>query len=154
MELTKRYKDLNETLAYLKIQIIDSLPYARMNCPQFDHPEDMFKWLKSRVQYENDPRGVELLQTMQTLFRNNGKGDCDCFVITTIACSIVNNWDGINIALVGRKKSHPVHIYTVFKAKELREVFDLTNSRYNYERDNYKYIQEIPVNWRKWLKGK
>lgn len=154
MILKKKYESLDDTLAYLKIQVIDSLEFASKTCPDFKDPRELFSWLKKRVRYQNDPKGIEYLQTMQTLFKNGGLGDCDCFVITTLACMIVNDWQGVSIALVGRSKSYPVHIYTVIDWNGERKVFDLTNNRFNYERPGYNYIQELPVNWKSWISGR
>lgn len=146
------YKDINQVLRYLKIQIKDSVPYACRNLPRFNNPEDLFAYLKKRVRYKNDKRGVEQLQTMQTLFnpRKNlhgirGAGDCDCFTITAVASMLCQGWDNIYVLICGRQKSHPVHIYAVIYWRGERKVFDLTNNRYNFEREGYKYYQEIPV---------
>jgi len=151
MILKKNYTSLDETLAYLKIQVLDSLNFASRTCPKMEDPRDLFRWLKKRVRYQNDPKGIELLQTMQTLFKRGGLGDCDCFVITTLACCIVNDWDGLNIVLVGRSKVAPVHIYVSIDWNGERKVFDLTNRDFNHERDGYKYVQQLPVNWRNWV---
>lgn len=150
MILKQKYKSLDETLGYLKIQVIDSIPYASQVCPKVKDPRELFRWLKSKVRYQNDPAGTELLQTMPTMFRNGGRGDCDCFVITTLACLIVNGFTDIKIILVGRRRAFPVHIYTIVYEDGKRIVFDLTNKRYNYERPGYNYFQELPVNWEKW----
>lgn len=161
MILKARYKNINDTLRHMKIQVIDSLPFACRYVPKMRNPEELFDFLKSRVRYKNDPKGTELLQTMQTLILGKrwgtpGFGDCDCFVITTLASMICQGWDDIYIALVARKSMSPVHIYTVIYWKGERIVFDLTNKDYNYERDGwngktkYNYIQEIPVRWHNW----
>jgi len=151
MILKKRYTTLNEVLMYIKIQSVDSLPFAAKVCPNFENAEDLFYWLKKKTKYKNDPKGIELLQTMQTLFKNGGRGDCDCFVITSLACFIVLGFDNVNICLVGRERSHPVHIYTaLYDDNGNRFVFDLTNRHFNQERNNYNYIQELPVNWQNW----
>jgi hypothetical protein len=148
MKLKKEYTDIIDTMHYIKVQIKDSIPYARRKCPKFKTPEDLFYWLKDNTYYKNDPQNIELLQSMQTLFEDNyhdikGAGDCDCFVITSCACFIRNGWK-FKICLVGREKKAPVHIYTLvnFKGKEIP--FDLTNAHYGEERP-YKYIQEIPI---------
>lgn len=155
MELKKPYKDIHETMKYIKLQIIDSVPFACMTVPQFRKPSELFYWLKNRTRYKNDPEGTELLQSMQTMFRNNwhgesGLGDCDCFTITAIASMIANQWHGLSIILVGREKSHPVHIYASIKWNGKTEIFDLTNPRYNFERKSYKYKQVLPVHWENW----
>jgi len=154
MELLKEYAGIDETMYYIKIQIIDSLKYALDNTPKFQNPEQLFTWLKNKVVYKNDFQNHELLQTMPTLFENNahgipGAGDCDCFTITTCACMIAQDWDNIYIDLVGRAKSHPVHIYSDIIWKGERKVLDLTNKNFNQERI-YPYRQRIALDWRKW----
>jgi len=152
--IKKKYVDINDTLKHIKIQIIDSIDFA-LNCtPPMQTPEQIFNFLKKRIIYKSDPRGVELLQSLPTLLENNyhnkpGAGDCDCFTIATVALLIANNFDNINIVLVGRSRTMPVHIYTVIYKDNKRIVLDLTNKRINQERP-YPYIQEIPVNWKKW----
>lgn len=145
------YKDINQVLTGIKVQIIDSLPFAESVCPKFETLRELWDWLAPQLHFKSDPKGREYLQTMQTLFKNDGQGDCDCFVITTIACLIVNGFPDVYICLTGRQKSHPVHIYVVVYENGDRTVLDFTNrGHFNYERDNYKYIQEIAVNWQKW----
>lgn len=152
--IKKKYKDINDTLRHIKIQIKDSLPYALNECPEFATPEQIFWWLKGRTTYKNDPQGIELLQTLPTLLNKNwhgksGAGDCDCFTISTIALLIANNVKNIKVCLVGRSKNVPVHIYCCVYQNGKRKVLDLTNKRPNIERP-YPYIQEIPVNYEDW----
>ena len=141
------YDDINQVMSLIRDQIIDSLKYASYNCPKFRTPENLYKWLKRRVTYIKDPVGIELLQTMQTLFDANrhgipGAGDCDCFTITAIACMKVQGWSRCRIYLAGRTRKVPVHIYAgvKFKGKEL--IFDLTNDKINEER-KYPYRQKL-----------
>jgi len=154
MILKQKYKDINDTLKHIKIQISDGVPFALSKCPAFKDPEELFTWLKKRVTYKNDPKGIELLQTLPTLLCDNwhnipGAGDCDCFTISTITLMIAQGWKDIKIILVGRNKNAPVHIYTVIYWKGSRKVLDLTNKKYNQER-TYPLIQELPVNWQNW----
>ena len=144
-----KYKDIDHTLKQLRRQTIDSYDFASETCPEFNSPEDLFYWLKTQVIYKNDPPGVEYLQTMQTLYSDDkynraGEGDCDCFVITTLACMKVNGWDNVFIILVGRDKSRPAHIYSGVEINGKMKYLDLTNPYYNMER-NYKYKQILPV---------
>lgn len=155
MKLKKPYQDINDTLAHLKIQVVESLPFARQITPRFENPAQLFAWLKKKLHYKNDPKGVELLQTMQTMLSGEfwgrrGWGDCDCFTIATLAAAITQGWGGLYIALVGRTKKNPVHIYTVIYQNGKRYVLDFTNANFNQERQTYRYIQEIPVKYKNW----
>lgn len=154
MIIKKRYKGIADTMQHLKIQIIDSIDFALIEVPEMEDPEELFYWLKERTSYKNDFKGVELLQSMQTLFNKNchgipGAGDCDCFTITAVAAMIAQDWNNIYIDLVGRDKLQPVHIYASIDWRGKRQVFDLTNREFNYER-SYPYHQQIKVNWRNW----
>lgn len=149
------YQDLNHTLSMMKRQVIDSIAFANRVVPDFKNPRELDAWLRPKLHFKLDPNGVEYLQTMQTLFREGGQGDCDCFVITTLACMIVNGWDDVYINLVGYDKRAPVHIYTDITWNGKRCVLDFTNGRYDHERTTgkygkYKYRQRIPVRWREW----
>jgi hypothetical protein len=150
MILKKPYKDISETMIYLKVQIVESIDFALDVCPKFDTPEKLWFWLKNKLTFESDAPGVEHLRTMQSLARNGWRGDCDCFTITTVACMIVQGWDNINIDLVGRSRSHPVHIYTDIVWNGKRKVLDFTNPSFNFERSGYAYRQRLPVRWRSW----
>lgn len=154
MILTKKYEGIDDTMKHIKMQIVDSIPYALRVTPKFNSPEELFYWLKERVVYKNDFKNIELLQSMQTLFCNNahgtpGAGDCDCFTIASVACMIAQDWENIYIDLVGRQKSHPVHIYSDIIWNGKRRVLDLTNREFNLERP-YPYRQRILIDWRKW----
>jgi hypothetical protein len=151
VKLRKKYKDLNDTLYHLKIQIIHSLDFADQWLPDRNmSPAEIFKLLKKNVIYTPDPPGVELIQTMQTMFDywNNphgmyGAGDCDCFTVTAAACLHVCNYP-VEIALVGRQSDNAVHIYCMTGRKYPIVPFDLTNSAYGYERP-YPYKQNLPL---------
>ncbi len=149
------YKDIHHTMQMVKVQIKDSIPFACKVVPKFQNPSQLYYWLKDRVTFINDKKNFEQLQTMQTLFKDNlhgvpGGGDCDCFTITAVASMICQGWDNIYVLICGRKKSHPVHIYAVIYWNGERQVFDLTNKKFNFERAGYRYYQEIPVRWKKW----
>lgn len=143
------YTDINATMRGIRTQIIDSLDYCVNSMPKFKDPEQMFKTLKNLVTYKNDPHGVELLQTVPTLFEDNfwgipGAGDCDCFTILVISCCIANGWNDNSIILCGRSKISPVHIYSKVYYKNKCYCMDLTNSYINIER-KYKFKQELKV---------
>ena len=143
------YKDINQTMRGIRTQVIDSLEWVENNLPKFNDPEEAFKTLKNLVTYKNDPAGIELLQSVGTLFDNNywgipGAGDCDCFTILVLSVGVVNGWNNQSIFLVGRSKLAPVHIYSSVKFRNNTYIMDLTNAYINIERE-YKFRQELKV---------
>jgi hypothetical protein len=150
------YRDLEYTLKCLKIQVIDSMPYIAEYVPDWiSTPSELFYWLKSITKYKNDPKGVELLQTVQTLMKRDGRGDCDCFTILTLAACEYLGFKA-EVILVGENKKTPTHIYSQVwdKSKNDWVVFDLTNPYYGMERKSsqdsrgntihYRYKQTLP----------
>ena len=149
MKLREPYRNIDYTLKMLMVQVYDSFPYAFDNCPEASSPERLFNILKQLTVYRNDPPGVELLQTMQTLFENNrhgipGAGDCDCFTILSIAFLRVNGFNKLAIVLRGRNSHTPVHIYPAVKEGSKWLAFDLTNTYYGNERP-YPYRQTLVI---------
>lgn len=147
--LKKRYKDLNEVMRYIRLQVEESIPFAQSFVPQSSDPVALFHWLKPYLHYRKDPPGVELLQSFPTLIKNNyyeksGTGDCDCFTIAMISACAVQNWKGsrIWIKLAGRNKFTAVHIWSGVDYKGKETALDLTNPVPAYERD-YQYVQKI-----------
>lgn len=143
------YTDINATMRGIRTQVIDSLEYCVNEMPSFDTPEQMFKALRNMTVYKNDPAGVELLQTVPTLFENNyhgisGAGDCDCFSILALSMCIANGWNDQAIVLAGRSKLSPVHIWTRVKFNGKWFDFDLTQPYFNTTRP-YKFQQILPV---------
>lgn len=138
------YRDINHTMRALKQQVIDSLQFAE-TFPLFNSPRDLFNWMKDRTTFKNDPKRVERLQTLQTLWDSGGYGDCDCFVISLLAICWTQGpaYQDLRVILAGREKTAPVHIYNkiIYEGEEF--VMDLTQPRFNSERD-YKYTQELP----------
>lgn len=147
--ITTPYTDINATMQGIRTQVIDSIDYVCDNLPKFSSPEQMFRQLKSMVTYKNDPPGVELLQSVPTLFQNNywgipGAGDCDCFSILVLTCCICNGWNDQRIVLAGRSKLAPVHIWTEVKHNGKWYSMDLTQPYINSTR-SYKYTQYLYV---------
>lgn len=136
------YPNLNESLKYLRLQVIDSLKY----CNQFkklNSLKDVFDFCKSRFTYKSDPIGVEYFQTVQTLLKNNGLGDCDDATIFVLSILCVNNFDNFGIILAGRNKYRPTHIYCYAYENGKKFNLDLTNKNFNQIR-NYPFKQFIP----------
>lgn len=143
------YQNLDHALRLFRKQVMEGVPYAQEQLPRFTSPEQIFKWLKLRTTYKNDPKGTELFQTLPTLLDDNyhgltGSGDCDCFTIAALSVLLANGFTDCGIVLVGRKSWQPVHIYAyVVDDGGQRKYLDLTNKVYNYERP-YPYKQHIP----------
>lgn len=142
----RKYIDINDTLSHIRLQVLQSMKYAEENVPDFKNPEQLYRWLKNRTVYKNDPPGVELLQTMPTLINGDywgtpGAGDCDCFSITTLACCQVLGWPTW-LKLAGRSKDAPVHIWTGVRFQGEDIAMDLTEKLIGRERP-YKYVQKI-----------
>lgn len=141
------YVDLTYTLQSLKIQIIDSLDFASTFIPNdINTPEQLFDFLKSQVRYKKDPQGIEYIQTLQTLIKNGGRGDCDCFTVASIASLFVCGFKPLYVTIVGNNSVSPSHIYAeVYDPTELKIMpFDLTNPHYGMER-SYKFKQRLKI---------
>lgn len=150
MKLVTPYISLEDTLLGLKRQVADSVSYAKDHIPSFNTPEELFYWLRSRVKYTSDPKGIELLQSARTLITGSRlgtpwAGDCDCFTILSLASLIANHFVPVYVILVGRQPNNAVHIYAGVEDGGIVP-FDLTNDEYGYERTNYTYQQILPFN--------
>jgi hypothetical protein len=147
--ITVPYTDINATMRGIRTQVIDSIDYVCENLPSYSTLESMFNSLKSMVTYKNDPPGVELLQSVQTLFEQNywgipGAGDCDCFTILVLTACLCNGWNEQRIVLAGRNKLAPVHIWSEVKHNGKWYAMDLTQPFINSTRE-YKYKQYLYV---------
>lgn len=133
-------------MQHFKNQVRDSLPYAAKDYPNgsITSARQLFQELRPRVIYVNDPAGLELFQSYQTLFYNNwhgrsGAGDCDCFTLATAAVATVNELP-FQIVLAGRSKTAPVHIY----AEVNGVIVDLTRNKVNDAR-HYPILQKFDL---------
>lgn len=156
MEYLEKYESLDRTIELMKFQVVDSLEFANQVCPKVSTPKELWDWLKPKLHFKDDEAGYEDLQSMQTLFLKKGMGDCDCFVITTLACLIVNNFQNIAICLAGYDKRGATHIYSQVEFNGSRVVLDFTNPNFNQERNSgpkgkYKYRQIVSVRWENWM---
>ena len=147
-ELKEKYTNLDRTLAGLRQQVIDSLNYCSEQNFYYDTPRQMYYNMLTRITYKNDPPGVELIQTVPTLFENNfygipGAGDCDCFTVLTLAIGAVNNWQQ-RVVLCGRDKKNAVHIFSQVYFNGSWQTVDLTRGLFNAHK-KYKFYQFLPV---------
>jgi len=148
MILKTKYKDLDHTLKALRQQIIDSLNYCHSKNFYFRSPREMYYFFLPQIQYKNDPAGIELLQTAQTLFENNyhnipGAGDCDCFTCLVCAVAALNNWKQ-RIVLCGNTKKGAVHIFSQIYFDGNWQTCDLTARLFNTHK-KYKYYQFLDI---------
>lgn len=149
MELKKHYSSINDTLRHLRLQVEDSINFARDYVPAFNSPNEFFLWLKPQLHYKLDPRNTELLQSFPTLMINNyygkpGTGDCDCFTIAALASCIVQPWANkkLYIILAGRNKFAPVHIWSGAELAGKNYPLDFTNPIPGKVRE-YPYTQKL-----------
>jgi hypothetical protein len=154
----KNYKDINDTMRHIRLQVEESVPFANKFLRKCKDPNDLYFCLKPYLKYKKDPPGVELLQSLPTLIKNNffgqsGMGDCDCFTIGVVSLCMVQKWPGakIWIKLAGRNKAYPVHIWSGVTYKGKEYPLDMTNKIPGIERP-YPYIQKLEV--KKLLTGK
>lgn len=147
--IKKNYKDLNDTLRHLRLQIEESKPFANRFFPKTNDPCQLFYFLKPYLKYKLDPPNTELIQSLPTLIKNNywgrsGAGDCDCFSVAMAAACLTQNWKNARswIKLCGRNKRNAVHIYSGVDKDGKEYALDLTNKLPLTERP-YPYIQKI-----------
>jgi len=148
MLLEKKYKNIQETMYYLMLQILDSVKWCKNNIERMSI-EDFFLFMQQNIKFKEDPEGVELIQSSETFFENNyhgfsGYGDCDCFVVTVSAYCLAYKIP-CQIILAGRSIVAPVHIYNeVLNSENKLCTFDLTEKNFCQKRF-YKYTQIIPL---------
>jgi len=144
------YPGLSNSLRYLRVQVVDSLPYVAKNIPRFNSLQEIFKYCKSDFTYKNDPELEELFQTVGTLLENNfhgysGHGDCDDATIYCLAVMLLSGFE-CGIVLAGRTQNRATHIYAYGVENGQKKILDLTTSEFNKEggSKNYNFRQYIP----------
>lgn len=145
MELLIKYPGIQKVMQAMKLQILESIPYAQQHFYGYSDPADLFTALRERLTYQDDPKGKEYIQTLKTLLeKNNGYGDCDCFSVAAASCLCVNGFRNI-IILASNDSRSPTHVYNgVEGVGNTYTSFDLTEDYYGSERI-YKYHQFLPV---------
>ena len=143
------YKGINQVMKGIREQIIYSFDYCANKLPTYDTPEQLYNNMLPLLTYKNDPPGIELLQSVPTLFENNywgisGAGDCDCFVILICSMCAVNKIGKQRIVLAGRSKEAPVHIWSEILYNGKYQAMDMTQKLFNSTR-KYKYIQYLYI---------
>ena len=148
MKMKIPYKNIGHTIDMMGRQIEESLDFAEDFVPANCTPKELFWILRQNTTYRNDPPGVELLQSMPSMFEDNywgipGAGDCDCFTITAVACCVAA---GIpcRIVIVGNSSAAPSHVYCEVLDEGKWVPFDLVNPYYG-ETKNYTNKKIINV---------
>lgn len=142
------YKNIAHTIKMMGKQIEESIDYAYDFCGADCTPKELFWILRQNTTYKNDPPGVELLQTMPSLFDDNywgipGAGDCDCFTITAVACCKALDIP-CRIVIVGNSAAAPSHVYAEVLDNGKWTPFDLVNPYYGQTKP-YAYKKIINV---------
>ena len=123
------YISLKDTLDMIDKQIAISVPFAEDFCENVaPNPYSLFRFLKTQVTYQDDPKGVELIQSMPSLFLDNyynkpGTGDCDCFTVTACASMIAKGLP-TGYTIYGNGE-YPTHIAADCYENNQRVIFDL-----------------------------
>ena len=151
MRATLPYLGAEQTLKYMKIQVIDSIPYVKYKFPRLRTAKDIYNYCKGLVRFREDPPGSEFVMKVQSLFNPkinphgfSGAGDCDDFTVLSLACLFANGFRDNFVVIAGRTKSAPVHVYAATKVNGKFIPIDLTNSEM-IERGGYKYRQILPI---------
>lgn len=142
------YVSLDDTIKQMGVQIEESVDFADTFIPESTDPAYIFHCLKSNVTYKHDPVGIELLQSMPSLFNDNywgipGAGDCDCFTIASVACAIARDIP-VRLVLVGNSPDAPSHVYCQMKDRGKWVDFDLVAPMYGITKP-YKYKHFVNV---------
>ena len=148
MRMKIPYKNIGHTIQMMGKQIEQSLDYASDFTPSNTTPKELFWILRQNTTYKNDPRGVELLQSMPSMFEDNyhgtpGAGDCDCFTIAAVACCKAAGI-ACRIVIVGNNPTAPSHVYAEVLDDGQWTPFDLVNPYYGETKD-YAYKKIINV---------
>jgi hypothetical protein len=151
--VTYEYISLEDVLYKVCSQAKKGVNYMGRKIPSYiTTAEQLFIYLSGVTSYRDDPPGAELIQSPESIFKNNywgvsGMGDCDCFTVLGIASALAIGFpiSSLEIVLAGNSRNIPKHIYLTINKKP----FDLTNAFFNTER-NYPFLQHIPVSklWR------
>lgn len=142
----ENYKSLERTVNLIIQQALS--PENIKVGKQFSaNPEKLWNQLKLLLTYRNDPKGIELIQGIDTLLNKNyygvpGMGDCDCFTCAVLSIAFAHGKPAI-IVLAGNKGA--THIYPELIAPNGRNYsVDLTNDFFNirrpYKKNQYIYV--------------
>ncbi|NBT88368.1 MAG: hypothetical protein EBT51_08720 [Flavobacteriaceae bacterium] len=134
MKMKIPYRNIAHTVEMMGKQIEASIDFANDFVPIDTDPKELFWILRQNTTYKNDPPGVELLQSMPSMFEDNywgipGAGDCDCFTISAVACCLVADIP-CRIVIVGNNSEAPSHVYAEVLDNGKWTPFDLVNPYY------------------------
>lgn len=145
-----KYSDITEAMQAWMVQVVDSIPFAERFLPNLSTPYELWNMLRPLLTFKHDPKNTELFQMFPTLINNNyhgisGAGDCDCFVIATLASYYAMRWKfPARVVLAGRNKRTPVHIYMQIQYNKEWQTLDFTQCCFNDER-HYPYVQYLKI---------
>jgi hypothetical protein len=135
------FKNLSQVKRLIGLKITESNQFAANFVPSYiKTAEDCFMWLKTKTTYLNDPPGIELLQSFQSLILDNyhgvpGAGDCDC--LTIAAAATLNTRPRpipFKIIYCGNGKA-PTHVFLSANGT----AFDLTTNSFGALRPYKRY---------------
>lgn len=151
MKKTLPYLGAEQTLKFLKVQVIESIPFVQKNFPSLRTPKEIWNYCKPKLTFQEDPPGSEFVMTVQSLFNPHinphgfpGAGDCDDFTVLALSVLFANGFRENFACISGRNKRAPVHIYAATKFQGKFVALDLTN-RTMIERGGYAYRQILPI---------
>jgi len=146
---------LQDTVDGIYSQALASIPYA-LTLPCGSNPLDIYYYLQSVTSYENDKKGIEQIQKLQTMLGpanihgKAGAGDCDCFTVAVLACLAAAGYDRAYIVLIGNSLAEPTHVYPAVDYMGERFALDLTAPgpgihRTRNQRGKYNAFQPVTV---------
>jgi hypothetical protein len=143
-----KHPGLKEVLNMMMLQANTSKSYIKLRNWENLTISQIWDLGKRNLIYKNDKNGVEQLQSVGTLFENNihnipGAGDCDCFVIFTLALILCSNKIDNSktfIYLQGNTRAEPSHVLV----KCENTFIDFTQPQINSIR-KYNFFDEIAI---------
>jgi len=149
MQYKEAFISPQRTLELINLQANapENIAFAKKYFPKFTRAADIWDAVKPLITFKADPRTVDTIQGISTLFSTSGNihkapgfGDCDCFVSALASIAIANN---LPFQYIIQGNTKPSHI----AIKIGNTILDLTNPIPDYLREyNFtKYINPMFV---------